>query len=123
MDVSTYPDLDPAFALLGEQAAIAQVCARRLETPRGSLRRHPNDGFDVRGFVLGKVDERTRMMLRTEIAAEVVKDERVRSVRVTVEHANSVLTIKLELVTTSGPFTLVLAADQVSVRILRGAIS
>lgn len=121
MDVSTYPDLDPAFGLLSEQAAIAQVCARRLETPRGSLRRHPSFGFNVRAYALAKIDERTRTMLRAEIAAEVVKDQRVRSARVTVEHANHVLTIKLELVTAQGPFTLLLAADQVSVRILRGA--
>lgn len=121
MDVSTYPDLDPSFALLSERAAIAQVCARRLETPRGALRRHPDFGFDVRGYALGKVDERTRMTLRTEIAAEVVKDERVKSARVTVEFADSTLLIKLELETSRGPFTLLLAADQVSVRILRGA--
>lgn len=121
MDYSTYPDVDEAFAPLNEQQAIAQVCARRLETPRGTLRTDPNFGFDCRTYVLGKVDQTVRMQLRTEIAAELVKDERVKSARVTVEHTAGTLTIKVELTTSVGPFTLLLSVSQLSVTILRGA--
>ena len=77
IDVSTFPDLDPAFSLVSGREALAQSLTRRLQTPRGALPFHPDDGIDVRDWLHEGVDAVTLFRLRSEIEAELEKDERV----------------------------------------------
>lgn len=65
---------------------LAQACYRRLITPRGALRGPSADasryGFDVAGFVGATGDDASVKMLPGLVAAELMKDDRVKSVDV-----------------------------------------
>jgi len=107
----------------GRETAQQQI-ARRLMTPAGSLFWDPDYGFDLRQFLLAKVDARTVFKLRAGATKEILKEESVRSARVEVEVINGGTTAGQTLRITitgqlaDGPFTLVLGVSQLTVEVL-----
>src|SRR5262245_39617990 len=90
-DFSTYwsaagtPDLDPTFVPISGQRAVGEIIARRLTTPRGSLRRDPNFGFDVRQYASVKLTGARLIELRGGIREQCLAEERVLSVSMAIE--------------------------------------
>ncbi len=121
-DVSTYPDLDPNFGAISGPRAVAECCARMLETPRGSLVYAPNRGFDLRAALNESITTRVLDRLRSGIEQEAMKDERVldATAQLTFIPSTSTLRVVLTLTTADGPFRLVLAVTSLSLTILDG---
>lgn len=82
IDISTDPDLDPAFAPIRGRQVLAQVLARRLQTVRGSLPFNPYDGLDLNDWLHEAATAPSLYQLRSAIQAECEKDERVYAVEV-----------------------------------------
>lgn len=121
-DVSTFPDLDPTFALITGPRVIAEAVARRLMTPRGGgLHYDLAYGYDVRSLLNGSFSNAQIAAIGGEIEQEVLKDERVLAASVTMRftQATGSLLITIALTAADGPFTLVLDVTAVSVSILR----
>ena len=99
---------------------IGQRIARRLQTPRGALAAindDPNFGWDVRQYINGKISPTTIAAAQTQILAECLKDEQVSAATVTIGYVRStgVMTINIVAQSASGPFTLTLTVDQLTV--------
>jgi phage baseplate assembly protein W len=99
---------------------VGEAIFRRLTTPRGRLIADPNYGFDLTQYVNADMSPRDIAGLRSGIAAECVKDERVNAVTVdaTLER-NGLLTVSIVLDLGTQTFTLVIAASSVTVDLVR----
>ncbi len=121
-DISTYPDLDPSFALISGQRAVAECVARMLQTPRGSLTYAPERGYDVRALLGESITDSRLAQIKRGIEQEAMRDERVgsASASLTYTFASQALTVSLALDTADGPFALVLGVTSASLTILDG---
>lgn len=104
---------------------VAEACYRRLTTPRGSLRggeAEKNYGLDLTELIGSVSTAFEAAALPGRIAAELKKDERVRTVQTTVTPTQNgpgvEFDIAIEVTTALGPFTLKLSVDEVSVDLL-----
>lgn len=111
-------DLDPYFRKITGPLVVLHAVARRFVTPRGSLWWAPNDGLDVRRWVLDGVRLQDLPTLEQLIVTEAERDDRVLSADATLTFADDVLTIRLSLTLAEGTFSLVLAVSAVSSTIL-----
>jgi phage baseplate assembly protein W len=119
-DVGCYPDLDPSFATVTALSVLGQDLARRLETPRGGLFYDSQYGTDVREMVNDSITLTNSQKRQTEIASEVLKDERVRRVTVTINYSpDASVLIKLMVETAAGPFTFILNVTAITVSLLK----
>jgi len=116
-DVSTLPTLDPLLGPLTGPAVVGQAVARRLRTPRGQLTFHPDYGLDLRQYVNGSLLPGALPALRAAIEQEALKDERVADAVATVEYlaASQSIRVSLQLLTSQGPFLLVLNVSALDV--------
>ena len=123
VDVSTFPVLDTTFATIKGFRVLAEALARRLITPKGSLTFHPDYGLDLRQYINEAMDDTTVARLKQAIAQELLQDERVGDVDVTVAfiQASGKLLITCQVVTAKGPFPFVLALSNVGVELYLGA--
>ncbi len=104
---------------------VGEACYRRLITPRGALsggEDEANYGLDLASLI-GASDPKTLgAALPGRIRSELEKDERVESVDVeistVVEGPATSFTITISVVTAEGPFTLQVAASDVTVELL-----
>jgi hypothetical protein len=78
-DVSTFlnGDLDPSFASITGQYAVAEACVRRLGTPRGSLVDDADFGYDLRLVLNRGLQPGEVYTIAENVRAECLKDERV----------------------------------------------
>jgi hypothetical protein len=108
-------DLDPTFALVTGQRAVAEAVARRLLSRRASLINDLDYGLDVR-VVLGEaLGPAARFAFERAIAAEAMKDERVLDASCSVAvDASGGVDVDLVLTTDEGEFRLVLDVGQVT---------
>lgn len=122
VDVSTYVDgdLDPYFRPLSGPRVVAEAVVRRWTTPTGSLFFDPSFGLDVRELASAAMTAPALFALAARLAAQAEEDERVQSALVDVQFdaGTRALTIRAEIRTAQGPFTLVVTADRLSVEIL-----
>ena len=120
LDVSTFPDLDATFALISGAKVVAEAVARRITTPRGSLRGQPDYGIDVRDYLNEGLTPARVFALKAAIQAEAEADPRVASVDVDVTHDPKAGSLRVSVagVSSLGPFELVLAITAVSVEVL-----
>lgn len=109
-------DLDPYFTEVTGHEGLGQALGRRLVTPRGSLEDDPAYGYDVR--VRMNDDDPNVDAIAVEVAAELVKDERVESASASVTFMESSLRIVADVLTALGPFRLTLDVSAVSVALL-----
>jgi len=120
VDVSTLPDLDPAFALITSTRAVGEAVARIYVTPQGSDSWHPNYGRDLRRHLNSPMDAATLAQVQAEAEEGALLDERVQDAEATAtfEPLSGRLMLRVELALAEGPFLLVLAIGDVSVAIL-----
>lgn len=114
-DVSTFPDLDPTFKPLTGQRAVAEAVARRWITPLGSLAYDETYGEDIRALLNAQIDSPRIQAIRAALVAQATADERVlgATVDLSVSGAPSglVVTLRGQIATADGPFSLVLTVD------------
>lgn len=123
-DVSCTTTLKPGRFATGVRL-VAEAAYRRLITPRGMLsggEEEADYGIDLAGLIGTTSAKSDAVSLPGRIRNELLKDERIE--RVTVDIAVTVngpatsFAITVDCVTTAGPFTLRLNADDVTVALL-----
>ena len=105
---------------------VAEAAYRRLTTPRGMLRGGEDEadyGLDLLGLVGSVATKSDAAALEGRIGLELAKDERIVTATATVvsvtEGARTTFDITVEAETTSGPFTLQIGIDDVTIELLR----
>jgi hypothetical protein len=118
-DVSTFPDLDPAFALISDKRAVGEAIARRLMTPHGSIDYDADYGYDVRDLLNEDMGPAELLAAQSAIVDEAEKDERVLHATLDLVFVpeSDTLSLPLTLELADGPFELVLSVGQVGVTI------
>lgn len=107
------------FRLVSGPEMMAQVCLRRLFCRKGSLFSDPLYGIDLRDFLNTKILTAADVARISSLAkSELLQDERIAQVSVTGAFAAGTLTLTIVGTGGSGPFSLVLAVDAVTVQIL-----
>ena len=104
---------------------VAEAAYRRITTPRGMLRGSEDDqsyGIDITELIGQASSKAVVAALPGRIANKLAKDERIESTEVDVAEVTSGIersyAITIRCVTAEGPFTLQLAASDVSVELL-----
>lgn len=111
----TLEEVDPYSS-----AAISQALARRLQTPRGTLRDDLDYGRDLRAYVNRGMPVSQLREVEGEILGEVLKDDRVGSATVAAT-LPTLSSMKVEIVVTpedprtGGPFSLTLGVTSAAV--------
>lgn len=121
IDIHCVTDTDKVDQLVtAPWQVIGERIARRWQTPRGALAIINDDpgGWDVRQYLNGKMGPRECATAQAALEAEALKDEEVQSADVSVTLSAGVLSVSGALVSTAGPFTLVLTIDQVSASVV-----
>jgi hypothetical protein len=122
-DFSTFPDLAAGMSLITGRRVLGEAILRRFVTQRGSLRFHPEYGFDLRELLCAGMTDRQLHYLKAGIEQEAEKDERVEraSAVLTYDGGTSALSVQLELETTEGPYSLTLLVTQLDIALLEAA--
>lgn len=110
-------DLDPTFSLVSGIQNVKQAAMRRLITSRGELHYERGYGLQLEDYVNADVSRKTMVDLQREIRNELLKDERIVEVDVTIEWLgeSSAMKIKTICYTTVGSFDSVFTVDQLGV--------
>ena len=104
---------------------LAQSLVRRHLTEKGSDIASPNDGIDVRKFIKQGLTQQELSLLAVHVQQELIRDQRVlpsTSVTATFNTATLALTLTEIIQTASGPFSLTITVDQVSVAVIVGSM-
>jgi hypothetical protein len=118
LDLRLLPD--KTFTRRDGTALIVELAVRRLTTPRGGLFYDPLFGFDLREFVQDEWGEITRFELEDGAQRELLKIEGVFDARVTATApVNTKMRVSAILELDTGPFSLVLLVEAVTVEVLR----
>ena len=120
-DVDCRSDPGKSFAIASGTANLGNALARRLTTPRGALLYDPGYGVDIRRYLNAGFTDAQLGQVKSEIAAEVSKDDRVQNPDVTVvadaARASLSITIISELAP-GAPFAFVFRVDKLTVDFL-----
>ena len=115
-------DVTAAMLETSERMALAQACARRLITPRGTLIGDRNYGYDLRQFLNDDIDRAMLAQMQTFVNAELLKDERVLSVDTLITLVPSTmggtLFVNVSITDGQGPFKLVLSIGEITVQLM-----
>lgn len=113
-------DINPTGAVISGPGIVLEGIAKRLMTPKGLLRRHPNYGFDLRTRIGARISEVGLRRLESAIRTEVQAQEGVLAApTVRLERAGSTYQLTIAVDLAEGPFALVLDVSNVTVKILR----
>lgn len=115
---SCVDDLTMPAVMVGGNRVVGEAIARRLTTPRGQNVGDPDYGFDLTVYLNADISTADISLIQSGIDAECVKDERVLSATSTVTLVGTVLIVSIMLTLATGPFTLVLSVNDVTVQIL-----
>ncbi|MEO8876125.1 MAG: hypothetical protein ABI461_11100 [Polyangiaceae bacterium] len=117
VDVATFPELSDSFQLISGRRAIAENVYRRLTTGRGQMAFHPDAGKDLRQYLNDAMTDARIFAIVADVEAEAKRDERVYDATATGTYslATSTLLIQLQLVSSAGPFSLVLGVTAAAV--------
>jgi hypothetical protein len=107
-DFSCTSDLDPGMVLVSGRLCLVQAIYRRLITPRGMLIDDPNYGTDIGAWLNDSLMPGDVARKASQLAAEVLKDERVVACATTGVYSAEVLTFTSQVTDGAGPFTMVL---------------
>jgi hypothetical protein len=111
--------LDPYLRTVSEAECFVQALARRLITPRGSLYRHPQWGYDVRQWLNADLDDADLPDIERGAAEELRADERVDDAAVVATFADETLSLAITVRAITGQtFRFILAVGQVTVALL-----
>jgi hypothetical protein len=119
-DVSVFPVMGGGFPLISGRRVVLEACLKRLQTRRGMLWNHPDFGLDLRDYIGEAVTDAVMAQLRTDVAAEIEKEERVLGVEVGVIWVaqSQRLYLTLTIYDGNGPFSLTLQVTQLSVDVV-----
>lgn len=117
-DIEHLYDLGLRWGLVSGQANLAMAIVRRLSTTRGTLYYDLSYGFNLLEALNQSFTVTSLAALRSQIVAEVLKDQRVDTCRASVQTGQDTLTVVLEIVSADGPFDLVLGINALSVDVL-----
>lgn len=122
-DVSTFPFPDTTFSTLRGKRVLAEALSRRLLTRKGLIKLFPDYGEDVRDLVNETMSDARLEQTRARVEAELLQDERVDSLTVSVSFSLAASTLAISCSGTSslGPFDFVLSVSSVSVELYLGA--
>ena len=107
----------PSYMAQGWQC-VGEAVARRWSTPRGQNPQDPNYGTDASDMLNDDLSPAEVSYWQQQLAAEAIKDERVRRASVTVTLLNGACVVSGVLTTAAGPFRLVVAVGAVTSTIL-----
>ncbi len=124
-DLGTFPnalangviDLDLGMTEVTGRDILSQSLVRRQTTPNGSVIDCPNDCIDIRGWLSDGVTSATLQSFAGRLKSELLKDERVLDVLVSVAFTASTntLTIVENFQSDYGPFSLTLTIGDVTI--------
>ena len=117
-------DADPSLRTVTGRALLVQSLLCRQTTPRGSVIDCPNDCLDIRDFLRAGVTSQAQAAFQGQLQTEIAKEQCVQSVSVSVVWNLSAgsMVIAVVIVSALGPFTLTVAAAQITVTtLLNGA--
>lgn len=114
-DFAGATDLYPDLRLSSGRQALAEALLRRYQTQRGALWYAPEYGLSLTRFVNAQTPVSAIGQL---VEREALKDERVLDARADVTRVGVDLTISLTVTDDEGPFTLTIAANEVTVSLL-----
>ncbi len=114
-DIAGATDLYPDLRLSSGRQALAESLLRRFQTSRGALWYAPDYGLNLTRFVNARTPETAIGQL---VERESLKDERVLNASADVTRTGVDLSIDLTITDDEGPFTLTIAANEVTVQIL-----
>jgi phage baseplate assembly protein W len=120
-DVDCRGDHGKSLAIATGIRNLGNALARRLTTPRGALVSDAGYGTDIRRYLNGGLTAAQLARVKSEVAAEVSKDDRVQSpdVTVTANAQQASLTIKIVSELAPGaPFAFVFRATSLTVAFL-----
>lgn len=117
-DLSCVSDFTATMSTVSGRRLVAESIARRLQTPRGRLIKHPNYGFDLSGELGDDLSPSDIARIKAGAEAECVKEERVLSATVALTFLAGTLAVVIALTDAAGPFSLVLAVSAVSVTLV-----
>jgi phage baseplate assembly protein W len=123
-DVAALPDLDERFVLRSGNTVLVESIARRYTTRRGGLFYDQNYGLDLRDFLNEAFTPKAELEIRAQIAAEAIKDRRVRRAQATVafNRLTKTMQVTIRIQPLDGPtFDMVLAVTAVTVALLKAA--
>lgn len=110
IDVYCVDDFLPHMPEVRGRVALAQRIARRLITPRGTFPFWPNDGTDMRAFLLSKA---TTPQMAAAAKAECLKDEQVEDARVEAEFLTTTsVRLMIYLEDSLGPWSFTMTIDE-----------
>lgn len=114
-DLSCTFDLDASMREVSGTLVLAEALLRRLDCPRGLLPDDAHYGIDLRTAANRGITSSELAALAGRIRNELVKDERVADVRVSVRSENAgqrlIISIVVTPVASSSDFALVLSAE------------
>jgi hypothetical protein len=119
-DVACVDDLDPMFEEITGRRVLIQALLCRFQTPRGGLFYDANYGLDLRSYLGEGFTTADLKLVQTEIAAECLKDERVAAATavVVMDASQGTMSVTVQIRDATGPFTMVLTVDHVTVTLL-----
>ena len=116
-DLSCVQYLDPRCIVVTGRLLLAEAIVRRWITPRGELIDDPNYGTDITAYINDDVTPRDIATLKSAMAQEAEKDERVNSCDIDVQtppQGTGVYIITALVHDNDGPFQLVISVDTLS---------
>jgi phage baseplate assembly protein W len=120
-DVRVFPVFDPSMSLTDDDGVVLpEAVLKRLSTQKGTLSFHPDYGYDLRALLLSRIDQDALYRIKNNVERECEEDERILSAtaQVSFNTQTKTLTVTIALETDAGPFTLVLEATQLTVRLV-----
>lgn len=120
-DIDCTVDTGKTFAVVKGLRNLGNALARRLTTARGSLLYDTSYGVDVRRYLKMGFTPALLAQVKSDIAAEVSKDERVQNPNVTVTVNLAAQTMQISVVSElapGAPFELVFRVDALTVELL-----
>lgn len=118
-DISCVDDVAEDVREVSGLLVLAQALVRRLDCPRGSLPDDPNYGIALAEYLNHGVTAADLRSVASKVRGELVKDDRVGTIRVIVEMpSTTVMKVRIFVIPVDvrlGPFTLTLAVTSASV--------
>ena len=113
-DCSTYPRLDPSFALISGPRVVLESVARRWSTSLGGgLFYDPTYGFGTPLLLNAALTQQMLPGIAAQLESQALQDERVKACDVTLTFVSQTgaLTIAGAVTLADGPFSLVMTVD------------
>ncbi len=120
-DLSCVRDLTDEMRMVSGGLLLAQALTRRWSTPRGMLIDDPDYGTDLRQNINESFDTLALQLMKSELRAEAIKDERVIDCIITEStylQATGLVVFKVEIETLEEVLELVVSVSSLTVALI-----